>query len=194
MELLKKIRYKIVFLLYQLPRIIKYRLLSNCKTTGGRPVIIQPVQFCGKGEILFGKNVHIGCNPSPFLHNGYSYIEARNSFSKIVISNNVWINNNATLISEGDGIIIGENCIFGTNLEIYDTDFHDLNPLFRMTGTPKTKKVIIGDNVFAGSNVKILKGVSIGNNSIIGNGTIITKSIPENVIVCGSPCRIIKKI
>ena len=63
-----------------------------------------------------------------------------------------------------------------------------------MQGIPKTGRVVIGENVFAGSNVKILKGVSIGDNTVIGNGSVVTKSIPGNVIAGGFPCRIIKNL
>jgi len=185
---------KILFYVFQYNRVIKYKILSSCKRVIGKPVITQPVQLCGKGKIIFGRNVHIGCQPSPYLYNGYIYIEARNSLSKIEICDNVWINNNSVLISEGEGILIGKNSIFGTNLEIYDTDFHDLDPSRRMQGMPKTGRVVIGENVFAGSNVKILKGVSIGDNTVIANGSVVTKNIPGNVIAGGFPCKVIKKL
>lgn len=98
------------------------------------------------------------------------------------------------LISEGEGITIGDKTLIGLNVEITDSDFHDLHPDRRTCGTPATAKVILGSNVFIGSNVKILKGVTIGDNSIIANGSIVTKSIPKNVIAGGIPAKIIKKI
>jgi maltose O-acetyltransferase len=104
------------------------------------------------------------------------------------------INNNIVIISEGEGITISSNTLIGTQCEIYDSDFHNLQIDKRLTGEITTKRVFIDENVFIGSNVKILKGVSIGKNSVIANGSIVTKSIPENVIAGGIPAKVIKTI
>ena len=143
---------------------------------------------------MFGKNVNLGVKPSPFLYNGYGHIEARKENSEISIGDNVWINNNFVIISEGEGIEIRENTLIGANVEIIDSDFHDLHPHKRMGGNPKTAKVVIEENVFIGNNVKILKGVTIGKNSVIANSSVVVKSIPSNVIAGGYPCKVIKKI
>lgn len=148
----------------------------------------------GKGQICFGKNVLIGIDPSPFLYSGYGYLEARNINSKISIGDNVMINNNVVIISEGEGIVISSNTLIGTQCEIYDSDFHNLEIDKRLTGEINTKKVFIDENVFIGSNVKILKGVSIGRSSVIANGSIVTKSIPSNVIAGGIPAKVIKRL
>lgn len=143
---------------------------------------------------MFGSNVKIGVNPSPNLYSEYGYIDARKSNSNIVIGDDVWINNNVMIISEGEGIEIGSRTLIGLNVEITDSDFHDLHPDKRMGGIPKTAKVMIGKNVFIGSNVKIFKGVSIGDNSIIANSSVVTKSIPSNVIAGGYPAKVIREI
>jgi len=179
---------------FQFPRVLKYKLLSNCKNISGKPKTHQPTQFLGKGSISFGKNVKLGFHPSPNFYNGYGYIDARKKQSRITIGNDVWINNCFVLISEGEGIAIGQKTIIGLNVEITDSDFHDLHPAKRIGGTPKTSKVHIGENVFIGSNVKILKGVSIGDNTVIANSSVVTKSIPANVIAGGYPCSVIKNI
>ena len=124
----------------------------------------------------------------------YGYIDARNIVSKIVIGDNVHINNNFFICSEGEGIEIGENTLIGINCQIMDSDFHDLRPERRTTGIPKTAKVIIGKNVFIDNNVSILKGVTIGDNSVIANGAIVTKSVPGNTIVGGNPASIIRNL
>ncbi len=179
---------------FQYPRILKYKLLSNCKKISGKPKIHQPTQFLGKGSITFAENVKLGFNPSPYFYSGYGHIESRNKSSKIDIGNNVWINNNIIIISEGAGITIGNNTIIGLNVEITDSDFHDLHPARRIGGKPKTSRVYIGNNVFIGSNVKIFKGVHIGDNTVIANSSVVTKAIPEDVIAGGYPCSVIKNI
>ena len=188
-----KLKNLIVYYLFQYPRILKFKLISNCKNVIGSPIYNQPTLLLGRGTIIFGNNVNLGFNPSPYFYSGYGYIEARNEYSKIIIGDNVWINNNFFKCSEGEGIEIGKNTIIGVNVVIIDSDFHDLHPDRRITGKPRTEKVIIEDNVFIGNNVKILKGVRIGKNSVIANGSIVTKSIPANVIAGGNPAKVIRK-
>jgi maltose O-acetyltransferase len=185
---------KLVFILFQYPRILKYKLISDAKNIKGTPLLYQPTQFLGQGLIQFGKNVRLGVNPSPFLYNGYMYIDSRKENSKISFGDDIWINNNFSAISEGEGIEIGEKTLIGHNCEIFDSDFHDLNPEKRLGGTIKTAKVKIGSNCFIGSNVKILKGVSIGNDSVIANGSVVSKSIPERVIAGGIPAKVIRSL
>lgn len=182
------------YYLFQYPRILKYKILSNCENIVGKPIYNQPTQLLGGGTIVFGKNVNLGVQPSPHLYSGYGYIDARKEQSKIIIGDNVWINNNFMIVSEGEGIEIGAKTLIGLNVEITDSDFHDLHPDKRTSGIPKTAKVIIGKNVFIGSNVKILKDVTIGDNSVIANSSVVTKSIPANVIAGGYPAKVIKEI
>jgi len=189
-----KLKRKIAKYFFQIPRILKYNFLSTCSTVEGKPRFYQPALFIGEGSILFGKNVSLGILSSPQLYSGYSYIDARRPHSVISIGDNVWINNSCIIMSESEGITIGENTLIGLNVEITDSDFHDLHPQRRMDGSPKTSSIIIGKNVFIGSNVKILKGVQIGDNSVIANGSVVTKSIPENVIAGGYPCKVIRSL
>jgi len=195
--LLHKIRLRLFpkFLrLAQLPRIVKYGLLSNCKIVG-KPYLNQPAQLVGRGEIVFEGRVTIGVFPSPYFFNGYAYIEARNPGSKVIIGNGTWINNNFVAISEHKSITIGENVFIGTFVEIFDSNFHGLEPDRRCISNPEEAcPVIIEDNVFIGSNVKILKGVTIGRDSVIANGSIVTKSIPAGVVAGGNPARVLKQL
>jgi len=190
----RKLKNIIRFLIFQYPRIIKYKLLSDCKDVIGNPKYNQPTQLLGVGTIVFGKNVNLGVEASPQFYSSYGYIDARKLHSKISIGDNVSINNNFMIASEGEGIEIGARTLIGLNVEISDSNFHDLNPNKRMGGIPQTSKVVILENVFIGSNVKILKGVTIGKNSVIANSSVVIKSIPENVIAGGYPCKVIKKI
>jgi tetratricopeptide (TPR) repeat protein len=79
-------------------------------------------------------------------------------------------------------------------VEIFDSDFHELDPARRRGGTPNTAHVDIGANVFVGSEVKILKGVTIGANTVVGNGAIVTASLPADVIAVGSPARVLRAL
>lgn len=86
-------------------------------------------------------------------------------------------------ISIGNNVRIGGNCV------ILDGDFHTDD--YR---SGKCKEIVIDDNVWLGMDSKILKGVHIGQNSVIGAGSIVTKDIPANVIAAGNPCKVIKNI
>jgi len=175
--------------LYQRYRIAKFRFLSDCPKVEGKPIVRQPAQFVGKGTIRFNGSVNLGFYPSPYFLNGYIYMEARGPDSIIQIEDVVWMNNNVCLVSDGPGIFIGKRSMLGTHCEIIDSDFHDLHPDRRANGVGKSAKVEIGENVLIGSNVKILKGVKIGNNTLIANGAVVTRSVPENMMVFGNPGR-----
>lgn len=85
-------------------------------------------------------------------------------------------------------IKIGDNVKIGGNCTIFDGDFHLDDP---RAGDPKD--VIIGDNVWLGYNVIVLKGVHIGDNAVIGAGSVVTKDIPANSMAAGCPCKVIKQ-
>ncbi|MBI4651562.1 acyltransferase [Candidatus Desantisbacteria bacterium] len=93
---------------------------------------------------------------------------------------------------------IGNNVLFGANTVVVDTDFHALKPHGRRYNINpediKASPVIISNNVFVGSGAYILKGVHIGENSIIGAGAIVTRDIPANTIAAGNPARVIKEL
>lgn len=173
------------------PSVLKYKFLSDCKIFG-KYNSVSPVLIKGRGKVFFGSNVNFGVFNSPYYFNSHVYIEARNESSIIVFGDNVYINNNACIISEAKKIVIGNNVLIGSNFTVYDSDFHDLNPVNRFNGSPKVESVYINSNVFIGSSVTVLKGVTIGENSVIASCSVVTKSIPPNVIAGGNPCKIIR--
>ena len=176
--------------MYQCLRILKYRSLSDCRRVSGKPVTNQPVQLLGRGGIEFAGKVTLGYFPSAFFFSGYIYLEARSESALIYIDDEVYINNNTCIISDGGGVYIGKRSMLGAQCEIIDSDFHDLHPDRRISGgKPKTGRVVIGENVMIGSNVKILKGVHIGDNAIISNGSVVTRAVPPNTVAYGNPAR-----
>lgn len=180
--------------LSQLQRIYYYKLISKNSITG-KPILKQPVHCAGAGIISIKDNVIIGIFPSPFFLSTYCYLEARNASALISIGENTWINNNFCAIADHSSISISQECLIGTGVEIYDSDFHGLSILTRKFSYPEwAQPVTIGNNVFIGSNTKILKGVSIGDGSIIAAGSIVVKNIPSGVIGAGNPARVIRKI
>ena len=116
--------------------------------------------------------------------------------SEIIIGDNVGISQ-AALISHCS-IQIGNNVKIGGGTSVYTTDFHSLDPIIRASNEDmrhrKCAPVVIKDNVFIGARCIILKGVTIGENSIVGAGSVVTKSIPANEIWAGNPAKFIRKI
>ncbi|WP_345871580.1 acyltransferase [Shewanella algae] len=174
-------------------RKLKYYLISDSKQwMRGRS---QPVLFKNYLSLELGDNVCFGVESSPYFFTGYGYIDCRLPTDIIRIGNNCHFNNNIVLITRGANIIIGDNCLFGINVSIVNSDFHDLDPKNRFSPVSiKSGDVEIEENVFCGNDVKILKNVRIGKNTIVAAGSVVTKDLPSNVIAAGNPAMVIKKI
>ena len=112
--------------------------------------------------------------------------------SHIFAGDNFYTNANCCIFDCAT-VTIGNNVLFGPNVSIY-TPNHALNHEERALGYEKSLPVKIGDNVWVGGSVSILGGVTIGENSIIGAGSVVTKDIPANVIAVGSPCKVVREI
>ena len=108
----------------------------------------------------------------------------------IHIGKNVFINSCCKFQDQG-GISIGDGSLLGHNV-IIATLNHMQEPSRRQSLLPKP--VVIGNNVWIGASVTILPGVTIGDNAIIGAGSVVTKDIPANSVAVGSPCKVIKSI
>lgn len=108
------------------------------------------------------------------------------------LGNNVYANFNLTLVDDVD-IYIGNDCLFGPNAVIA-TAGHPIDPELRARVTQYNAEVHIGNNVWLGAGVIVMPGVTIGDNSVIGAGSIVTKDIPSNVVAFGNPCKVFREI
>ncbi|OBU19214.1 sugar O-acetyltransferase [Photobacterium aquimaris] len=125
-----------------------------------------------------------GCYIEPPLHANWG--------KHTHLGNNVYVNFNLTLVDDTH-IYIGNNVMIGPNVTIA-TAGHPIEPILREQITQFNIPVTIGDNVWIGAQCVILPGVSIGKNSVIGAGSIVTKDIPTNVVAMGNPCRVSREI
>lgn len=139
------------------------------------------------------KECRIGVISSPGFYSDYAYLEARKENSSITIGENTFINNCFKVIANSSHITIGQDCLIGFNVSLYDSDFHGVSVESRR-GTTISKPIVIGNNVFIGSNVIILKGVTIGNNSVIAAGSVVTADVSENTVYGGFPARKIRDL
>lgn len=147
-----------------------------------------------RSKISFGKNLRIRTSPMSNLIglNRRSVIATHGEDAEIIIGDNCGFS--AIVIGAKESIRIGNDVMAGANVLITDFDWHVINPNERHNGTPESSPINIEDNVFIGYSSTILKGVSIGKNSVIGANSVVTKDIPANVIAAGNPCKVIKTV
>lgn len=110
----------------------------------------------------------------------------------IEIGENFYANHNL-IILDGNKVKFGDNVFIAPNCGFY-TAGHPLDAKRRNEGLEYAKPIEVGNNVWIGGNVVVLPGVKIGDNVVIGAGSIVTKNIPSNVVAVGNPCKVIKEI
>ena len=108
----------------------------------------------------------------------------------ITVGENVFINACCHFQDHG-GVMIGDGCQIGHNV-VFATLNHGLAPEERKSTYPAP--IVLGRNVWVGSNATILQGVTIGDNVVIGSGSVVTRDIPSNVIAAGNPCRVLRPL
>jgi len=154
-----------------------------------------PTVFKGAGRIRLAPYTVFGVPRSPGSY-ACSYIEARTTESLIEIGDRTVFNNQAFLLSEGASIRIGKRGLFGPELQIFDSNAHRLHLGERHLPDNKPQGVEIGDDVFIGSRVTILKGCKIGDGCIISAGCVVQPSFeaPPSSIIAGNPARIVGRV
>lgn len=110
----------------------------------------------------------------------------------IEIGENFYVNHNCVIldcakVTFGNNVFIAPNCCFSTA-------GHPIDYKTRNKGLEFAYPITVGNNVWIGANVTVLPGVKIGDNSVIGAGSIVNKDIPSNVIAVGNPCRVMREI
>jgi acetyltransferase-like isoleucine patch superfamily enzyme len=148
-------------------------------------------------QIHIGNQLRIVSSPGRYAFNIFPQSKIRTVTPKaqIIIGNNVGFNS-ISITARSRTIRIGNGTMLGGNCQIMDSDGHPLWPpesRWVYPGDEYDRPVDIGNNVFVGLNVLILKGVTIGDNSIIAAGSVVATSIPENCLAAGMPAKVIKK-
>lgn len=110
----------------------------------------------------------------------------------ISVGDNFYSNHNLTIldgakVTFGDNVFIAPNCVFSTAGHPIDADQ-------RNEGLEIALPITVGDNVWIGTQVSVLPGVTIGSNTVIGAGSVVNRDIPDGVVAAGNPCKVIRKI
>lgn len=170
----------------------KYHGLSVGKNSNINGVL----KICGHNSVKLGDNVTINSGENYNCIGGDTR-SVFNAFSGYInIGNNVGISN-STIVSQGAGIDIEDDVMIGGGVKIYDTDFHSLYYEDRMARPEvgaKYKSVKIKRGAFIGGHSIILKGVTIGEYSVVGAGSVVTHNIPDKQVWAGNPAKFIKNI
>jgi hypothetical protein len=167
---------------------------AHAPTLYGYPLI----SLSPNSQIILSKNVVL-CSDSRFTDLGVArpvILRTLRPQARILIGADTGMS--GVVICAAISVDIGANCLFGSDVQIFDTDFHALAPENRRHENRAeyigAAAIVIEDNVFIGAGSKIMKGVRIGCNSVIGAGSIVTKDIPPNVIAVGNPAKIIAEL
>ena len=159
----------------------------------GRLLLNVPLKCDGDGRVSLGANVSIGFVPAPMLADGRVRLQARGSDARVTVGAGTAFSNNVQVIAE-NSVTIGRQCLIGDAVLILDSDFHNLSAAGRHSMPGAVAAVVIEDNVFIGSRTIVLKGVTIGKDSVIGAGSVVVRSIPPGVVAAGNPARVIRTL
>lgn len=147
---------------------------------------LEPSDIAKKEEIInkLFKNTGINYTIEPNFWCDYGY--------NITIGDSFYSNHNLTILDCAE-VKFGDNVSIGPNCSFYTAE-HPLDAKLRNTGLEYAKPIKIGNNVWIGGSVTVLAGVTIGDNSVVAAGAVVTRDVPEDVLVAGCPARIIKEL
>jgi len=145
-----------------------------------------------KGRIELGNDVFLNSYPDGELFR--TGLLAHLPSSSIEIGSNCSLN--GTVIHARNAVTIGDNCMFGPGVVIVDNDSHNtsVDPKIRRSGKIADSPVVIGNNVWVGMHSIVMKGVHIGNNSIIAAGSVVTRDVPSDQLFGGNPATFIRML
>jgi maltose O-acetyltransferase len=150
-----------------------YHRAAVADEAAARPLLVELVGTLGEGAFVkpplyvdYGENIHIGAG--------------------------TFINYNLTALDVAT-ITIGADCMIGPNVQLL-TPTHPIDPAPRRAHLEAAQPIVIGDNVWLGGGVIVCPGVTIGEDSVIGAGSVVTRDIPAGVVAVGSPARVIRSV
>ena len=154
------------------------------------------IRASGKGsKIKIGKRFAAVSN---MRHNSFGIwhrVSIRTTWPGAVIEIGDDVGVSGCAISARNSIKIGNNVLIGAGALIADNDSHPIDPNERLVGGPGVSKpIVIEDNVFIGARAIVLKGVTIGHDSTVGAGAVVTKNVPPFTVVAGNPAKVVREI
>jgi len=145
----------------------------------------------GRPVVYKQGSIHIGSRLRLISTIAVTELAATNG-GRLEIGESVFINYGCS-ISANQQVRIGDRCSIGTHCIIMDNDFHQVNPERRQE-RPPSAPIVLEENVWLGARAIVLKGVTIGRNSVIGAGSVVTRDVPPRCLAAGVPARVIRTL
>ncbi|HPS58324.1 MAG TPA: acyltransferase [Spirochaetota bacterium] len=166
------------------------RLYKQFASIKGRPMI-----WGAWNMIVSGPNIHIGKNVTMVAADGFrttlTTTKMHGTAGSITIGDNVLVMNGVR-VSSANKIVIGDDCMLANFCYLMDADWHDIHD--RTYSPGRNAPIILERGVWIGDSAIVCKGVRIGENSIVGAGSVVRHNIPANVIATGNPAKVTGKI
>lgn len=164
---------------------------SRCEKVGKDLWMEQLPYVVGSGSIVVGDNVRISGKP------GIGFSTKIHDNPVLIIGNNTFVGHGASF-AVAERVEVGANCYLASGVTIADNDGHPLSWVKRRQNmapdVSEVRPVKIGDDVWIGRRASVLKGVSIGDRSIVGADSVVTKNVPPDTVVAGNPARVVKAL
>jgi maltose O-acetyltransferase len=165
--------------------------LRSHKVAHGKKIRGNRIIVKNLGQIIVGDHVSLNSFPG-----GEPYKTALKTYCEnAVLKIGNHCNLNGTMIYCRDSVSIGDFCMFGPGCKIVDNDSHRVvRDVFERRKSPQSAPIVIRNNVWIGMHSLVLKGVEIGQNSIVAAYSVVTKDVPPNTIVAGNPAKPVKEL
>lgn len=149
--------------------------------------LLMPSDIDGRSKMLKKVFLEIGegCTVEQPIHSNWGC-------RHVHLGDGVYVNSNVTFVDDAE-IWIGDNCLIAPNV-VFCTAGHPILPILREHHYVYNLPIHIGKNVWIGSSVQVMPGVTIGDNSVIGAGSVVTHDIPSDCVAYGVPCEVIREI
>ena len=178
---------KIIARIISIPLKWFFTLRNHGRVKFGKRIYINyRFKFRGPGKLIIGNDVNL------WAHKEWNEFLTFDKKAVIKIGDKTRLNGVA--IQARSSVSIGKNCIIGSAMLI-DNDFHSID--YRHRNDPEfieSKPIMVGDDVWVGGQSTVLKGVHIGNRSVIGFKALVTKNIPNDVVAAGNPAIVVKEL
>jgi acetyltransferase-like isoleucine patch superfamily enzyme len=192
----KMIFYHKLIVLIGILKLFFYRFKYSGSVSIGVEVILdfQSKILNVKGKINIGDHVYLRSNKHGY-HAGMPFHTTLFTDAKdALISIGEGCRLNGAYIHAKKSISIGKNCVVASGVNILDSNGHELCSINRAIGRDEPVSISIGENVWLGLNVVILKGTIIGNNCVVGANSVVKGDFPDNSLVMGNPAKIVKSL
>lgn len=164
---------------------------SQCESVGPGLVMEELPYIVGSGRIVLGGGVRLSGKPD------VAFGRPSPDLPELVIGDGTFVGH-ACAFSVGRSVRIGRHCLLASGVRVFDMDGHPIDADRRRAGEPTPPDaiapVVIGDDVWIGTGAVILKGVTVGDRSIVAARAVVTRDVPADVIVAGNPARVVRQL